>query len=73
MKGPICRWNVQEMRSEQSEYLWKTTGASFLIVGEPKKALETYFEEHAKEVWERHWMNSEMHTTLLNMNIQKLM
>ena len=27
MKGPICRKNVQKMRSESSEYMWKTTGA----------------------------------------------
>ena len=27
MKGPICRWNVQKMRSEWSEYMWKITGA----------------------------------------------
>ena len=25
-----------------------------------------YFEEHAKEVWNRNWMNPEMQTTLLN-------
>ena len=29
-------------------------------------ALESYFEEHAQEVWERNWMNPEMQTTLLN-------
>ena len=28
-------------------------------------ALESYFEEHAKEGWERNWMNPEMQTTLL--------
>ena len=31
-----------------------------------KIALESYFEEHAQEVWERNWMNPEMQTTLLN-------
>ena len=30
-----------------------------------QKALDSYFEEHAKEVWEN-WMNLEMQTTLLN-------
>ena len=31
-----------------------------------KIALESHFEEHAKEVWERNWMNLEMQTMLLN-------
>ena len=31
-----------------------------------KIALESYFEEHAQEVWERNWMNPGMQTTLLN-------
>ena len=26
VKGPVCRWNVQQMRSESSEYVRKTTG-----------------------------------------------
>ena len=26
VKGPVCRWNVQKMRSESSEYVRKTTG-----------------------------------------------
>ena len=34
------------------------------------KALKRYFEEHAKEVWERNWMNLEMQTTLLNTYLQ---
>ena len=25
VKGPVCRWNVQKMRSESSEYVRKTT------------------------------------------------
>ena len=29
MKGPICRWNVQKIRSESSEYMWETTGAFY--------------------------------------------
>ena len=59
---PICRWNVQKMRSESSEYMWKTTGAyvnSWII----KIALESCFEEHAQEVWVRKLRK----TTLLNM------
>ena len=35
-------------------------------VEESKIALESYFENHAQEVWERKWMNPEMHTALLN-------
>ena len=31
-----------------------------------KIALESCFEKHAQEVWERHWMNLEVQTTLLN-------
>ena len=30
-----------------------------------KTALESYFEEHAQEVWDRNWKNPEMQTTLL--------
>ena len=40
MKWPIWRWNVQKMRSESSEYVRINI------------ALKSYFEEHAKEVWE---------------------
>ena len=35
-------------------------------------ALESYFEEHAQEVWERNLMNPEMQTTLLNAHPPKL-
>ena len=35
-------------------------------------ALESYFEEHAQEVWERNWMNPEMQTTLFNTYPPKL-
>ena len=66
MKGPIWIWNVQKMRSESSEYMWKTTCA-FINSWRIKIALESYFEKHALEIWERNWMNPEMHTTLLNM------
>ena len=37
-----------------------------------KIALESYFEEHVQEVWERNWMNPEMQTTLLNTHPPKL-
>ena len=53
------------MQSESSEYVRKTTGF-FTNSRRIKIALESYFEEHAKEVWERNWMNPKMQTTLLN-------
>ena len=67
VKGLVCRWNVQKMRSESSEYVRKTTGF-FTNSRRIKIALESYFEEHAQEVWEKNWMNLEMQTTLLNTN-----
>ena len=36
-----------------------------------KIALQSYFEEHAKEVWERNRMNPEMHTMLLDTKLLK--
>ena len=70
-KGPVCRWNVQRMQSESSEYVRKTTGF-FTISWRIKIALESYVEEHAQEDWERNWMNPEMQTTLLNTYPPKL-
>ena len=52
LKGPVCRWNVQKMRSESCEYVRKTTGF-FTNSWRIKVALESYSEEHAQEVWER--------------------
>ena len=71
VKGPVCRWNIQKTQSEPSEYVRKTTG--FFANGWRNKiALESYFEEHAKEVWERVWLNPEMQATLLNTHPPKL-
>ena len=53
-----------KMRSESSDYMWKNTGA-FLNSWRIKTALESYFEEHAQEVWERNWMDREMQTMLV--------
>ena len=61
----LRRWNVQKMRSESSEYVRKTTGF-FTNSWRIMIALESYFEEHAQEVWDRNWMNPEMQTTFLN-------
>ena len=58
--GPVCRWNVQKMRSESSEYVRKTTGIftnSWRIQKKPWRA---------QDVWDRNSMNPEMQTTLLN-------
>ena len=67
----VCRWNVQKMRSESSEYVRKIT-VFFANSWRIKIALESYFEEHAQEVWEINWMNLEMQTTLLNTYPQKI-
>ena len=71
VKGPVCRWNVQKMRSESTEYVRKTTGF-FTNSWRIKIASESYVEEHAQEVWETNWMNLEMQTTLLNTYPPKL-
>ena len=64
-----------KMRSEPSEYMWKTR----VILTH----LENYFGKYAQEVWENNWMNPDVHTmlldtkllnaTLLNMNNPILM
>ena len=46
VKGPVCKWNVQKMRSESSEYVRKTTGF-FTNSWRIKIALESQLEEHA--------------------------
>ena len=51
-----------KMRSESSEHLWKTTGAS-VNSWRIKIALKSYFEERAQETWEREILRK---TTLLN-------
>ena len=71
VKGPVCRWNVQKMRSKSSEYVRKTTGF-FTNSWRIKIALESFFEEHAQEVWERIWMSLETQTSLLNTYFPKL-
>ena len=70
MNGPVCRWNVQKMRSESSEYVRKTTFFSQKV--RIKIDLVSCFEEYAHEVWERNWMNPEMQATLLNTHLPKL-
>ena len=53
------------MRSESSEYVRNTTGF-FTNSWRIRIAFQSYFEEHAQEVWERNWMNPKMQTPLLN-------
>ena len=67
----MCKWNVQKIRSESSECVRRTTGF-FTNSWRIKIALESYFDEHAQEVWERNWMNPEMQTTLSNTYPPKL-
>ena len=47
VKGPVCIWTIQKMRSESSEYVRKTTGF-FTNRWRIKTALKSYFEEHRK-------------------------
>ena len=49
------------MCAENNWYSWRI-----------KIALESFFEEHAQEVWEINWMNPEMQTSLLNTYPPKL-
>ena len=49
----------------------KTTGF-FINSWRIKRTLDSYFVEHAQEVWERNWLNLEMQTTLLIMCLPKL-
>ena len=54
VKGLVCKWGVQKLGSESSEYIRKTTGFFTNSWRESKiSLLESYFEEHAQEVWER--------------------
>ena len=71
VQGPVCRWNVEKMRSESNETVRKTKGF-FTNSRRIKIALESYFEEHAQEVWERNRMTPEMQTMLLNTYPPKL-
>ena len=66
-----CVKMKQKMRSESRQYVRKRTGF-FTNSWRIKIALESYFEEHALEVWERNWMTPEMQTTLLNTYPPKL-
>ena len=71
VNGPVCKWNVQKMRSESSEHVRKTTGF-FTNRWRIKIASESFFEEHTQEVWKRNLMNLEMQTALLKTYLQKL-
>ena len=53
------------MRSESSEYVLENNGFLHKQLENQKKALESYFEEHAQEVWERNWTNPEMQTAFV--------
>ena len=71
MERLVCRWNAQNMRPESTEYVRKTKGL-FTTGWRIKIALEIYFEEHTKGVWERNQMNLEMQTTLWNTHAPKM-
>ena len=52
MKFMSMRSECSKMRSESSEYMWKTTGVFFPKKWRIKIALESYFEERAQEICE---------------------
>ena len=54
-----------KMRSESSEYVWKTRVILILIHS------ESYFGRHAQEVWERNWMTPDMHAMLWDTKLLK--
>ena len=51
MRGHVCRWNIQMMQSESNEYESKTTGC-FTNSWRTNIALENFFADYGKEVWE---------------------
>ena len=61
MNNPM---EYSKMRSEPSEHMWKTI---VILIH-----LANYFGKYAQEVWERIWMNLDMHTLLLDTNNRKL-
>ena len=54
-----------KMRSKPSEHMWKTR---VILIH-----LENYFGKCAQEVWERNWMNPDMHTMLLDTKLLNAM
>ena len=70
VKGPVCRWNVQKMRSESSMFGKQRVPSR--TAGESKLPWKAAVDEHAKEVWKINWRNLEMQTTLLNTYPPKL-
>ena len=61
----VCRWITHKIQSKRIECVRKLVGF-YTISWRIKLVLENYLDEHAEEVWERHWMNLEVQTTLLN-------
>ena len=58
MKFMSIQMEYSKMRSEPSEYMWKTMFISI--------HLESYFGRHAQEAWERNWVNPDKHTMMLD-------
>ena len=58
MKFMKIQMGYSKMRSEPSDYMWKTR---VILIH-----LENNFGKYAQEVWERNWMNPDMHTVLLD-------
>ena len=68
VKGLVCRWNVQRMRSE---YVRKTT-VFFTNSWRIQTAWQSSFDEHGKDSWKRKWMNLVVQSALLNTNLPQL-
>ena len=58
MKFMNIQMEYSKMGSEPSEYMWKTR-VILIHFGE-------LFWKNAQEVWERNWMNLDLHTMLLD-------
>ena len=58
MKFMNIQMEYAKIRSEPSEYMWKTR---VILIH-----LERYFGKYAQEVWERNWMSPDMHTMLFD-------
>ena len=65
MKFMNIQMECSKMRSEWSEHMWKTRIILILV------HLESHFGRHSQEIWERNWMNPDMHTVLLHTKLLK--
>ena len=72
VRGLVCRWNIQKMRPESSEYVRKTNAFFFTHGWRINIALEGTLKSMRWKFWERNCMKPEMQTALLNTYPPKL-